>query len=207
MSRAADGSGGVEKMLDAPQDVFAEDWSADSRNICFNRFAGSADIWYLRRKDSGGYEEVPFLVNPGTSQFDANFSPDGRYAAYESNQSGRSEVYIRQFPQGGGPWQVSTNGGQQPRWRRDGKELYYVEWRDLWAVEVTTSPAFSIGARKRLFTCYRCFLERVGHQYDVSADGRRFLLSEPVGETPKPFIRVVQNWFEEFRDRQKHSKQ
>jgi len=208
VSRPADGSGGVEEMLDAPQDAFAEDWSADGRNILVGKAGfGRADLWFPRRKDSGGWGEVPFLVNPGSDQFDGNFSLDGRYVAYESNQSGRYEVYVRQFPQGGGPWQVSANGGQQPRWRRDGGELYYVEGHDLLAVEVTTSLAFSIGTRKRLFTCYRCFTERRGHQYDVAADGRRFLVTVPVGDPSKPVIRVVQNWLEEFRDRQKHSKQ
>jgi Tol biopolymer transport system component len=107
---------------------------------------------------------------------------------------------VREFPAGGGPWQVSTRGGKQPRWRRDGREIFYVEGSTLVAASVSSDPRFAVLARQTLFSCQGCFEGR-SHQYDVSADGRRFLVVESAGETRKPAIRVVQNWYQEFRQR------
>ncbi len=100
---------------------------------------------------------------------------------------------------------MSSHGGRQPLWSKDGKELFYVEGDTLVAVSVSSGPAFSVGSATRLFA--HSGLIQGGHQgnYDVSADGQRFILAETVGEGadgPKPSIRVVQNWYEEFGDRQ-----
>ena len=134
-------------------------------------------------------------------------SPDGRYLAYVSNESGRFEVYVQPFPQGGRRVTVSSNGGDSVSWRRDGKELFYVEEGTLVAVAVSTEGDFSTGRTIRLFT-HPGSLARVGLRvpYDVSPDGRRFLLTEPVADdtakAPLPSIHVVQNWYAEFRDRE-----
>ena len=134
----------------------------------------------------------------------AKFSPDGRYVAYSSNESGQYEVYVRPFPEGGRKTTVSSRGGRQPRWSRDGKELFYVEGATLVAVSVSSDAAFSVGSMTRLFE-HLSFARSFYPQYDVSADGQRFILDEPAGlgsEAPAPAIRVVQNWFAEFRGRQ-----
>ena len=132
----------------------------------------------------------------------SRLSPDGRFVAYVSNESGRYEVYVRPFPGGDGKWQVSGNGGTQPRWSHDGKELFYVEGDTLMAVAVATTPSFTSGAVTRLFQ--DASLPGTVHRYDVSADGRRFVLTEPVGgaEEKPPSIHIVENWYEEFKDRQ-----
>jgi len=205
VTKSVDGKTEAEQLVATSARDYPQDWSPDGKYLVFLKEEGTADIWYLRRKDGGsGYESAPFLVTPNSSEHAANLSPDGRFLAYNSNESGDWEVYVRQFPQGGGPWQVSTRGGVQPRWRRDGKELFYVEGETLMAITVTTTPGFSVRARKRLFECRGCFVIRHCHEYDVTADGQRFLVTEPVGEPPKPVIRVVQNWFSEFRDSGKH---
>ena len=107
------------------------------------------------------------------------------------------------FPEGGVKRTVSRNGGRQVRWSRDGKELFYVEGSTLVAVSVSTGPSFSVATSTRLFE----HPGLSGHQYpqyDVSADGRRFVLRENVEEQgAKPAIRVVQNWYEEFRGRER----
>ena len=108
-----------------------------------------------------------------------NLSPDGRFVAYVSDAGGEFEVYVQRFPEGGRRWQVSTQGGVQPRWRGDGKELFHVEGDTLMAVAVTTGATFTVGAENRLFEAKGAFDGR-GHRYDVSADGRRFVLAEPV---------------------------
>jgi hypothetical protein len=108
------------------------------------------------------------------------------------------------FPdaEGGRRVTVSSNGGGQPRWSEDGKELFYVEGDTLLAVSLTTAPDFSLGAVNRLFS-HPTLRQRVPYpQYDVSADGQRFILAEQAGEPPKATIRVVQNWFAEFKDRE-----
>ena len=104
---------------------------------------------------------------------------------------------MRSFPGGEGPRQVSTNGGNWPRWSRDGSELFYVEGNSLVAVPVSTKPNFTSGVPRQLFP--RSGLE---NGFDVSMDGKQFIVVTPVGEAPEPAIRVVQNWYEEFRDRE-----
>jgi hypothetical protein len=121
--------------------------------------------------------------------------------SYASAETGQYEIYVRDFPEGGGRWQVSSKGGKQPWWRRDGRELFYVESDTVVAVPVKTEPTFSTGVAERLFK-HEGLGSRRGHQYNVTQDGQRFLLVELVGEAPAPTIRVVLNWYEEFRDRQ-----
>jgi len=202
VAKASDGSGEPRGMAAGKEWDVSEDWSADGRFVVFRRLRhdGSGDIWYLRLQPGAASEEVPFLVSPDSDEAGAKLSPDGRLVAYTSNQTGRYEVYVREFPAGGGPWQVSTRGGTQPRWRRDGKEIYFVEGDTLVAATVETAPRFAVARPEPLFQCQGC-LEGRSHQYDVSADGRRFVVTESVGETRKPAIRVVQNWFAEFRQR------
>jgi serine/threonine-protein kinase len=157
----------------------------------------SLDVWYATQNESGdGWDWKPFLRSEFT-EYAPRFSPDGRYVAYQSNESGRPEVYVREFPDGTGRLQVSENGGASARWRRNGKELYYKEGNTLVAVPVSVDPVFSVdGPPVKLFRA-----SSFGG-YDVSADGQRFLVAEPVSSAGGPVIRVVQNWFEELRERQ-----
>jgi hypothetical protein len=131
-------------------------------------------------------------------------SPGGNWLAYVSNRSGRPEVCVcvRPFPDGGD--QQVSGGGAQPRWRRDGRELYYVEGDTLMTVTVTTEPSLSIGSPTRLFSDPGLLQPLPGiRQYDVAASGERFIVVTPyaaAGEFPAA-IRVVENWYEQFRGR------
>ena len=131
-------------------------------------------------------------------------SANDRYIAYVSNESGRDEVYVQSFPAGGNRVLVSVNGGTLPRWGRDGRELFYVRGDALLAVSVTTAPAFEVRSTSELFR-HPGLAKDDGRPfaYDISNDGQRILLVEPVnaGTAPAPPIRVIQNWYEEFRDR------
>ena len=142
---------------------------------------------------------------PGTNQ-DVNtpfFSPDGRYVAYVSDESGRDEAYVRPFPQGDRKWPLSTNGASQIRWSRNGQELFYVEAGTLVAVPVRTAPEFAAGPATRLFS-HSAFTGLAEANYDVSADGQKILLPERAGgQGGERMIRVVQNWFAEFLDRKR----
>ena len=166
------------------------------------------DLWYLERShDGSSYEEVPFLQSRFHERT-AKFSPDGLYVAYSADESGEYEVYIRRFPDAGGLRRISANGGSQPRWRTGGKELFYVEGDTLMAVPVSTSPDLRVGTPKPLFSSPSLLVSNVNNAaYDVTPDGQRFVVWEPVEaeegaeQTAQQSIRVVQNWFAEFEDR------
>ncbi len=123
---------------------------------------------------------------------DPQLSPDGRWVAYASNESGRYEVYVRPFPGGGEPAQVSNAGGAAPRWRRDGRELFYLTLppdQSVVAVPVgVEGGAFKAGAPAPLFK-----VELSGNDYDVSADGQRFLINTTAGVPPTP-LTVKTGW-------------
>ena len=111
---------------------------------------------------------------------------------------------MRPFPDGTGKWQVSVNGGGWQRWRSDGSELYYVEGNTLMAVSISTEQSFTLGQPQRLFEFPDLVQITANGGFDVSADGERFLTIAPVegDEAAAPTIRIVQNWYEEFRDRE-----
>ena len=204
-SKPAAGTGEPTLLVGGPLDDDHPDWSPDGNYMIYvvsGDPKNKGDIRYLKRKtDGGGFEEAVFLSTPH-QEGAAKFSLDGRYLAYSSDESGHFEVYVRPFPEGGGKWQASTNGGTQPRWSRDGKELFYVERSILMAAPVKTAPTFSVSTPVRLFEDER-LSGLLSPNYDVSKGGRRFLLQELVGEdadSPRS-IHVVQNWYEEFRAR------
>ena len=141
------------------------DWSPDGKYLLYR---AGLDLSYLKRKEDGsGFDPVPFLQT-SFSESVAKFSPDGRFVAYLSDESGRNEVYFRPFPGGDGKWQVSGNGGAQPRWSKDGKELFYVERDTLMTVAVATTPSFTSGAVTRLFQDAN--LSGTVPHYDVSTN-------------------------------------
>ncbi len=217
--RRIDGNSPAEPLLTPDPSVrrFLSDWSQDARLALFYERPVSDprghDLWYLERRDGGGeYQAVPFLQTP-FSEITAAFSPDEKWVAYASNESGRYEVYIRSFPDGGGKQQVSINGGSRPRWSREGGEVFYVEGSTLIAVPVSTHPTLTIGQPQRLFSSEQLGTARWILTYDVTPDGQRFVLPEAVqsedasaeaesGDEPRPSIRIVRNWYEEFRDRE-----
>ena len=205
VSKSADGTSEAAVLVDAEASVFNPDWSHDGKHLAYHEISTDTrrNIWYL--KPSGdGVEPTVFLSMPA-NEATAKFSPDGRYLAYVSDDSGRVEVYVRPFPEGSGKWQVSANGGMHPRWRHDGRELFYVEESTLMAVSVSTEQGFVLGQPQRLFESEDLRAGAYGGpQYDIAADGQRFLTTTPAEDenASPPTIRVVENWYEEFRDRE-----
>jgi serine/threonine protein kinase/Tol biopolymer transport system component len=179
--------------------------SPDGRFVLYTRTGSSTgnDVWAL---PLAGDDRKPFPVLQTTAdERAAEFSPDGRWIAYESNESGRFEIYIRSFPAAGETLEVSTTGGTQPQWRHDEKELYYIALdARLMAVSVTASPdgqTLYAGAPVPLFPTR--LASGVGLapgrlQYAVAADGR-FLLNTVVGELSAPPITLVLNWTAQAR--------
>ena len=130
-------------------------------------------------------------------------SPDGHYLAYGSDESGRKEVYVTSFPSGEGKWQVSVNGGARPRWTRDGKELIFLQQNSVMAVPVKPQPTLEFGTPQKLFELTSPV--EAANGFDVSADGKRFVVvvDTEVNRTEKGGVTIVQNWFAEFKDKQK----
>ena len=209
MRKAADGRGEPAVLVESDYAASNADWSRDGRYLVFHGPSGettSNDILYVELEAGGDPLKPKIFLSTPAAESAPKLSPDGRFVAYVSNESGRPEVYVRPFPSGDGRWQASPNGGAQPRWRSDGKELFYVENRNtMLAVPVSTGQGLTLGQPQRLFqSADLIFRNLTWPQYDVSGDGQRFLTSTPVqGDTP-PTIRIVQNWYEEFRDRERN---
>ena len=141
------------------------------------------DIWMLAF--AGEHKPQPLLQTKFNEQL-GQVSPDGNWLAYQSDESGSTEVYVTQFPQPAGSWRNSTAGGSNPRWRGDGKELFFVASRKLWAASVMSGD-FKSGIPQPLF-------EIEGINYAPSKDGQRFLVSVVTERAPAPPITVVLNW-------------
>jgi hypothetical protein len=190
--RAADGSGSEEVLLEGTDYVkYLSDWSPDMNYLAYqDNHQGVASTFVLPL--SGERNPHPFLQSPFTT-VRASFSPDGKWLAYCSNESGDLKVYVVPFPGPGGKWQVSSGGGDFPRWRRDGKELFYFSLDNkMMAVEIKASgSSFVIGAVRQLFET-RAYRSQVG-AYDVTRDGQRFILAYEPGQ-PNEAITLVENW-------------
>ena len=140
-------------------------------------------------------------------EFNPSFSPDGRWIAYDSNESGKIEIYVRAFPAGGGKWQVSDGGGALARWSADGRELYYRTDEGVMAVEIDgRGDNFEVGTPFKLFegpflggTAGVAIGGFVFPDYTVSADGQSFVMFEGRAETSRATsVRLVTNWFDEL---------
>ena len=201
-SQSSSGNGEATLLVGTPRDERASDWSSGQRFLIYQAVSPQTkgDLLYRERHKDGSLGAPVVLLQTPFNEGAARFSPDGGFIAYFSDESGQNEIYVRDFPEGANKWRISTHGGLVPRWRRDGKEIFFIEGSRLMAVSVTTRPAFSAGLPAPLFE--RRSLETVNFPYDVSSDGKRFvLLDRLVSEQPLT-IHVVHNWFEEFRSRE-----
>jgi serine/threonine-protein kinase len=194
----ADRSAPAEGLLIADGDQFPASWSPDGRSLVLIERSASApggDIWVLPLEGDGkpwAYLQTPF------DEQSARLSPDGRWLAYSSDDSGRREVYVQAFPQTSGRWQVSTDGGTEPLWSRDGQELFYRSANKVVSVAIETEPVFGVGTREVLFE--EAYVGRIVlANYDIHPDGERFVMIK-TGEESGELI-VVLNWFEELRRR------
>ncbi len=171
------------------------DWSVDGRFILYlvTDPKTKTDLWVLPL--FGDQKPFPLLQTEFNERL-GRFSPDGRWIAYVSDESGINQVYVQSFPASGGKWQVSTNGGYWPAWRHDGKELFYVSSdRKIMAVDVKGAGAtFETGAPKALFDLRIPSLNTPQALFAVSSDGQKFLIPSAVGENTSVPIAVVLNW-------------
>jgi Tol biopolymer transport system component len=199
--RFADGAGQEREAIRAEGNTFANDWSRDGRWIIYTLPKGGLagdtdlDLWVIPADGGSERTPVPYLNGPARDA-QAAFSPDGRFVAYTSTDNGDPQVYVQPFPNAaGGKWLISSGGGSEPRWSADGKELFYFAGQTLMAVPVTLEPTFSSGSATRLFDApVQPWYVNDTDRWQVSADGRRFLLLVSEGEAAAPPIDVVVNW-------------
>ena len=195
--KAANGSGNEEVLLEEDDSVkYANDWSPDGKFLAFHQAPqGINEIWMLPLTSER--KPTPFLQFKFTSAMSA-FSPNGKWLAYCSTESGDQRVYVVPFPGPGGKWQISPGGGCYPRWRRDGKELFYFSADNkIVAAEVRADGAnFAVGAVNPLFET-RVYRTNFG-SFDVAPDGQRFIICYEPGQ-PNVAITLVENWDAELK--------
>ncbi len=193
----ADGTGSERPLLEDEATEYVDSWSADGKYIAYSRGDQKDkpgwDIWVLPLFGDG----KPFpLLQSAANEEEPSFSPDGKWLAYESDDSGTWEVYIVPFPQADGKWQVSIGGGRQPRWRQDGKELFYLATgNQLMAASIQEkNSSLEIAGRQLLFQTNSGLSDF--RNYDVTSDGERFLLITPSERSNKGTITLITNWTE-----------
>jgi Tol biopolymer transport system component len=197
----ADGSGGLEQLTTGEYNESPSSWSPDGQLLAFmetNPTTGQ-DIWVLRMSDR---KAQPFLRTRFNESV-PRFSPDGRWLSYISDESGRYEVYVQPYPGPGGKWQISTEGGTEPVWNPNGRELFYRSGDKMMAVDIATQPSFTLGKPHMLFQGPYIPTSATFPYYDVSPDGQRFLMLKPIesAEAAPTQINVVLNWFEELKQK------
>jgi eukaryotic-like serine/threonine-protein kinase len=202
MIRKADGTGSVQDLLSSDMAWGQALQTRDARWLVLRRSTfqpGKGDVFGLRMGDT---TVVPLVTSPAT-EGDAAVSPDGRWLAYASEESGAFEVYVRPFPDAeSARWQVSAAGGSDPVWSRNGRELFYLSAQgEMMSVEVALGAAFTISPPKRLFPTGPYTVIAGVPSFDVSPDGKQFLMLRETTPTDRNELIVVQNWVEEMKAR------
>lgn len=205
-----DGSGGLERLTTSQGEQYPSSWSPDGRLLVYVQLTPTPgqDIWVLPVDDppaGSGQERKPqVFLQTAFNEAAPSFSPDGHRLAYVSDESSRNEIYVQPYPGPGGKSQISTDGGTEPVWNPNGRELFYRSGDKMMAVEVATGTAFSTGKPRLLFQGDYAPTPFVFPNYDVSADGQRFLMIKSAAEQGQSAliqINVVLNWTEELKQR------
>lgn len=196
----ADGTGSKEKLLESPGIIdLPFSVSPDGRYIVYMRrdpnSSTNYDIWVLPMFSDSSGDRKPFpVVATNFRDVSPSFSPDGKWLAYANNESGRQEVYIQPFPTGSGRWQVSSSGGTRPRWRKDGKELFFFSPdQQVMAVDVGRNGAsLQLGAPRVVIKA--ATVNASGGPYTVSGDGKKFILNTLLPQALTEPLTLITNW-------------
>ena len=192
--KPSSGTGQEELLFESPNSKWGCDWSRDGKTVFFVDAGAQSrfDLWALPNplSDAASRKPYPLLATDANESFGA-LSPNGKYLAYMSDESGALQVYVQSFPGKEGKFQISASGGGRPVWSRDGKEIFYIAAdQKLMAVEVKNGPGFEYGIPKPLFETR----VRGGSAFDVSPDGKRFLMVNNLADSGAASLNVVLNW-------------
>lgn len=198
--KSADGSGSEEQVFASGNHMHVDDWSRDGGALLVSIEGAEtqSDVWVLPLDGKG---KAQSLLSTKFNERNARLSPDGRWIAYTSNESGTDEVYVQPYPSLAGKWQVSTRGGNQAVWSRDGRTLYYRGGGQLVAVELTPGATFQLSAPRALFEdVYETKgITHIG--YDIAPDGRFLFVRDNVNAAAEKYLSVVDNFLPELKRR------
>ena len=200
--KAADGTGEVEPLLESSNGPRPWGWSADGR-LLFGEATGDIGVLTVE-----GDRTVEMLLETEFQEVVPALSPDGRWLAYQSDESGQPQIYVQPFPNiDDGKWQVSTGGGFDPVWSSDGRNLFFIQLpARMMVAEVDTDPTFDRGTPAEAFGLMDYELGGGARRYDIAPDGERFLMrratgTQTVGDDAFTGLIFVENWFEELKAR------
>jgi Tol biopolymer transport system component len=198
--RASDGSGPEEKLYSAAEHMHVDDWSRDGKSLLLTIDGAQlkTDLWLLALD---GSSKASPILNTRFAEDDARLSPDGKWIAYQSDESGRVEVYVQRFPALGSKVQVSNDGGAQPVWSREGRQLFYRGSGKVMSVTIGGGDPIQLGAP--VAVSEDTFLDKGADHtgYDVTPDGRRLMFSRESATTPRKYLEVLQGWLPELQRR------
>jgi serine/threonine-protein kinase len=193
----ADGTGGLERLNTSPQLSIPGSWSPDGKVLAYSIIDPHMgyDIWTMTPSD----HKTQIFLQTKSNESAPQFSPDGRWLAYTSDESGHNEIYVVPYPGPGGKWQISSDSGREPLWNRNGRELFFRNGNKMMAAPIDTQHGFSAGTPKMLFQGQYVTLANSTPNYDVTADGQKFLMLKTT--VPPTQINVIVNWFEELKQK------
>jgi serine/threonine protein kinase len=208
--KAADGTGKMEKLGSVPgQNLYPWSWSNEGKTLITSELDSSFTEVNIGAMSMEGNGERKLLLESDYVESHPRISPDGRWMAYFSDETGDMQIFVRPFPEvDQGKWQVSVDGGQSPLWSPDGRELYYLNGDAIMEAQVNTEPTFSASKPKILFRGNYVTGYRENPEWDISPDGKRFLMIKPPAAMDddsaieiRTQINIVLNWFEELKQR------
>ena len=207
-SKSADGTGDAERLMAASEgrtSVIPAGWSEDGQTLVFWEIEGGASPGNIGRVSLGAAESAELIIATEFRESAPSMAPGGDWIAYFSNESGTDEVYVQRFPELGDKVTISTAGGREPVWSRDGTELFYRGPEGMMVVPVETEPTFRVGVPELLFD-RQYFFYLISRTYDVHPDGQRFLMVKATDPSDSPAasdaeIVAVANWFQELTER------
>lgn len=196
--KRVDGAGEPTILEVSPHVHHPHAWSPDGRFIVLVEYSTKKNV-HIALCAPDGTDGLRHWSDPDAFERAPSLSPDGRFIAYVGGETGREEIYVQPFPDRGGKWQISFEGGVEPEWSPDGRELFFREGDEMMAVSIETEPRFTASTPRRLFA-WNYFAPAIrAFTYDVAADGSRFLMIKetdaPSAAAPASEIIVVQNWF------------
>ena len=188
--KRADGVGAEEPYWKGTDIVLPTDWTPDGKALAVTNSTGEIDSYLI---SNDGKQSRELVAAPGT-QWGVSFSPDGRFLAYTSTETGVEEVFVSSYPEGTGKWQVSVDGGQQPLFSRDGRQLYFMQSDALWAVDVDTRDGFRVGTPQEILRGPYILRTAPFRNYDVGADGRFVLVRRRTDVTAPRQLELLVGW-------------
>jgi serine/threonine protein kinase len=194
-----DGSGDETELYSAKYRLYLNFWTRDGKYLIIDYLAQNAQSDLLVLPLTGDKKPWMYLESP-KDEYESSISPDGKWVTYLNDESGSYQIYVRSFPNKEGKWQISTDVAEEPRWSPDGKTIYYRKNSQIMAVPVSTATTFSAGLPTVLFSGFPAMNVDSGISYDITADGKYFVTTQPLRGTSYKNIVIAMNWVDEIKN-------